>query len=48
MINAALVLLILVLGLVAPATAAELDTFMASADGRALFNAPLFMLHKVK
>jgi hypothetical protein len=30
------------------ASASDLDTFMASADGRALFNAPVFMLHKVK
>jgi hypothetical protein len=30
------------------ASASDLDTFMGSADGRALFNAPVFMLHKVK
>lgn len=30
------------------ASAFDLDTFMGSADGRALFNAPVFMLHKVK
>lgn len=30
------------------ASASDLDTFMGSADGRALFNAPLLLLHKVK
>lgn len=30
------------------ASASDLDTFMGSADGRALFNAPLIILHKVK
>ena len=30
------------------ASAADLDTFMGSADGRALFNAPLIILRKVK
>lgn len=30
------------------ASAADLDAFMATADGRALFNAPFLLLHKVK
>jgi hypothetical protein len=30
------------------ASASDLDTFMGSADGRALFNAPLIILRKVK
>jgi hypothetical protein len=30
------------------ASASDLDTFMGSADGRALFNAPLLILHRVK
>jgi hypothetical protein len=30
------------------ASASDLDTFLGSADGRALYNAPLIILHKVK